>query len=61
MTIFSWLLIIVGALLIIFAAVFSRRKGEAEISESLTSKNEFRIGVICTVIGVIIKIVQMFL
>ena len=56
----TWALLIIGAILIVLGATLFRRKGEAEISASLTSVPAFRIGVIVVILGVIGKIILLF-
>lgn len=61
MTFITWGIIIIGAVLIVLSATLFRRKGEAEISESLTSIPAFKIGVIFVIVGFVGKIIEIFI
>lgn len=46
-----------GILAILIAAVTYKRKGEAEISQSLIEVPVFKIGIIVCIIGLVLKII----
>lgn len=47
--------LIIGLIMILVAAVTYKRKGEAEISQSLIEVPLFRIGIVLVLIGLLIK------
>lgn len=61
LNIIGYTLIIVGIVAIIVAAVFFRRRGEVEVSQSLINLPLFKIGVAALLIGIILKIVNAFI
>ena len=61
LNIISWVIIALSLVLILTSSFLYQRKGEAEISQSLTSLPTFRISIALMVIGVILKIVVLFI
>lgn len=57
----TWALVIIGIILIVLSATLFKRKGEAEISSSITSVPTFKIGLALIIIGIIAKIVILFI
>lgn len=52
------LLIMIGGLIILINFIVSKRKGDAEISESVFSTNKFRISIILITLGLIVTFVN---
>lgn len=61
LTVVSYAIMIIGAVLVLIGAIASHRKGESEISQSLMEVPTFKIGVIALIIGVIFRIVLLFI
>ena len=57
----GYVLIIAGILCIITAAFFFRRRTEVEVSQSLINLPLFKIGAVGVVIGIVVKIVGIFI
>lgn len=57
----SYVIILIGILCILFSAIFSHRKGESEISTSISEHPAFKIGVVATILGIIFRIILIFI
>ena len=56
-----WILIIIGAILVLASALTFKRKGEAELSANVTETPLFKIGVVMIVLGFVLMLVSIII
>lgn len=56
LSIAGYIVLILGLILILVAAVKYKRKGEAEISQSLIEVPIFKIGIVLVLLGLVLKL-----
>ncbi len=56
LSVIGYTVLIVGLILILVAAVTYKRKGEAEISQSLIEVPIFKIGIVMVLLGLVLKL-----
>lgn len=56
LSIAGYIVLILGLILILVAAVTYKRKGEAEISQSLIEVPIFKIGIVLVILGLVLKL-----
>lgn len=56
LSIAGYIVLILGLILILVAAVTYKRKGEAEISQSLIEVPIFKIGIVLGLLGLVLKL-----
>lgn len=56
LSIAGYIVLILGLILILVAAVTYKRKGEAEISQSLIEVPIFKIGIVLVLLGLVLKL-----
>lgn len=59
--IISWVAIGLAIVLLVLSSFMYQRKGEAEISQSLTSLPTFKISILLMVVGILMKVVLIFI
>lgn len=57
LSILGYVFLVLGIVLIIVAAATYRRKGEAEISQSLIEVPIFRLGCVLVLLGLVVKLI----
>ena len=53
----GYILLILGIALILVAVITYKRKGEAEVSQSLIEVPSFKMGIVVVILGILVKIV----
>jgi hypothetical protein len=56
----TWITLVVGLILIVLGMTMFRRKGEAELSQSITEVPAFILGCVVTILSVILKVVILY-